>query len=250
MRFETGLGLVKDGPSAVEIGLLLAELPGGEGSYAILSRDDSHFLQAARGGGEEWLVEYHDGPDHCESPRLPLDVTIELFRLYREALPGWRTLVQWKPIPFGKLSSGVRFGPSRAPRLTGPAALGLARMVLLVIACAGVLALYVLGFVPLARWLHLETEAAVELGAGLLLVLICVAAFFGAQDKRTFAPTAVYLLLSGLLLLGVGGYRQRQIARARARCAQQLAEAKDVHQRRVVLTNGTCRDLVEGRVVP
>jgi hypothetical protein len=250
MRFETGFGPAKDDPGAVEIGLLLAELPGGEGSYAILSRDDSHFLQAAGGGEEGWVVEYHDGPDHYESSRQPLDVIIELFRGYREDRPGWRTLVQWKPIPFSRLSSGVRFGPSRPPPASGLATVGLARAALLVIGFGGGALLYVLGFVRLTRPLQLETEAAVELGGGLLLVLIGVAGFLVAKDRRTFAPVAIYLLLGGLGALGAGGYRQRAMMRLRARCAQYLAEAKDVHERRATLANGSCRDLVEGRVPP
>jgi len=250
MRFETGFGPVKDDPGAVEIGLLLAELPGGQDSYAILSRDDSHFLQAAGGGAEGWVVEYHDGPDHYESSRQPLDVIIELYRRYREDQPGWRRLVQWKPIPFGKLSSGLRFGPSRPPPVSRVATVGLARAGLLVTGFGGGALLYVLGFMRLARPLQLETEAAFELGGGLLLVLMSIAGFFVAKDKRTFAPMAIYLVLGGLGALGAGGYRQRQVMRMRARCAQYLAEAKDVHQRRATLANGTCRDLVEGRVPP
>ena len=248
MRFETGFGLVKDDPSAGEVGLLLAELPGGDGSYAILRRDDAHFLQAARGAGEEWVVEYHDGADHCTAFRQPLDVIISLFQLYQQGLQGWRSLVQWKPIPLRRLSAGLRFGPARAPQVSAPLAERLQRAALLVIAYGGGSALLVLGFVPLARALHLETEAAIEVGAGVLFVFICVAGFFFAQDKRESAPVAFYLALCGLVLVGVGGYRQRQIARARARCAQEMAEAKDVHQRRATLVNGVCRDLDEGRI--
>jgi len=104
------------------------------------------------------------------------------------------------------------------------------------------LVIYVFLFMRLTQLLHWESDFAYSIGAGCLLLLIAVLAITPIiRDRRGVAPLAVYVALCGLFFLGQGLYKQYERTQARARCARALAGA-NVHQRLVILSNGSCRE--------
>ena len=118
---------------------------------------------------------------------------------------------------------------------------GVLRALGLLVGVATGLALYVFLLVRLARLLQLDPDVAYSLGAGCLLLLIGVLGMSPIMaDRRGLAPLAVYVAIAGLYFLGQGGYKQYEIAQARARCTRALAGA-DVHQRRLLSTTASCR---------
>ena len=113
-----------------------------------------------------------------------------------------------------------------------PTVPGLLRASATLLGIAAGIVVYTVGFVWLARQLHLDFEAAYWLGFGILLVLIgAIGASPLLSERRSFMPVAVYLLIIGLGGAAAGAYRQFSISRGRAECGRDLADAGSVHQR-------------------
>ncbi len=104
--------------------------------------------------------------------------------------------------------------------------------------------LYVLVVVRVARGLHLDFEPAWWIGGGCLFVLLALLAFTPLmQQRRGFAPVAIYVGLAGLALASSGVYKQYAINHARAECAASIAGVTDVHQRlQILASTSSCRE--------
>ncbi len=100
MDLTTGSGVAVSGPSAAQIAEVLAALPGGIDSYAILSESDLTYMQAAGGPSDGFILEYQAGSieQHYRSVRhdLPLSTVSQAFQLYATGDGSWQKLATWE----------------------------------------------------------------------------------------------------------------------------------------------------------
>ncbi len=100
MRLALGPGDEREDPNAGEIRSALRSLEGGHDSFAILSRDEQHYLQTAGGGPDGFVLEYREGDaEHhfrCVDRRLPLELVVGAFLSYARGDGPPRSLA-WEP---------------------------------------------------------------------------------------------------------------------------------------------------------
>ncbi len=86
MKLVLGPGAEFENPGDAEIREAIRSLPGGHDSFVILSRDEQHYIQAAGGGAEGFILEYREGGwdrhFRCRDTRLPVEVVTEAFLAY------------------------------------------------------------------------------------------------------------------------------------------------------------------------
>ncbi|HYF65959.1 MAG TPA: hypothetical protein VD886_24230 [Herpetosiphonaceae bacterium] len=83
-------------PSAIRNAL--AQVDGVNNSFLILDRDETHFMQAARDPGTDFVVEYRDGDGaHHYQARgtLGFEAAAALFEGYAAGSGDWRGAVEW-----------------------------------------------------------------------------------------------------------------------------------------------------------
>lgn len=81
----------------------IRDLPGGDGSTAILERADGHFIQVA--GGQEdrgfYLLEYREGDAsrhfRCVERQLDADTVVAAFRSYLNGDDDFKRRLEWQP---------------------------------------------------------------------------------------------------------------------------------------------------------
>lgn len=115
MNLETDAGRKLANPSASQIAEELEALSGRADSYAILSRDERSYIQAAGGPSEGFLLEYQEGSieQHYRSTQsnLPLTTVTNAFQLYAADDSSWRSLVPWEHDDLSQHSGGLRLLP-------------------------------------------------------------------------------------------------------------------------------------------
>ncbi len=86
MKLMLGPGAEHEDPGESEIREAIHALPGGHDSFAILSRDEEHYVQAAGGGAEGFILEFRAGGwEHhfrCLDTRLSAERVCEAFVEY------------------------------------------------------------------------------------------------------------------------------------------------------------------------
>ncbi len=99
MNFETNTGRKIADPSASQIAAELASLSGGD-SFAILSRDDLTYVQAAGTRREGFVLEYQEGSldQHYRSTEnnLHLSTVTDVFQLYGAEDSAWQSRTSWR----------------------------------------------------------------------------------------------------------------------------------------------------------
>ena len=128
-----------------------------------------------------------------------------------------------------------RHPPSRSDISPG----GLARALGLGVAVLAGVVTYVFVAVAVSARLHLESESAYWMGAGVLCLLIAAVGWGRYLAGRRLANWSergitLYVLAIGVGMFGFGLWRQRAVADARHRCREALAGADDVHARLLV----------------
>lgn len=135
MRLETEEGEVLEAPSAEAIRLAVEGLGGSRGTFAILTRrdDPAEYLQTS-GGGDAFLVEYHEHDAHFRAAdeALPAGTVAALFQAYARGDPAWGAAQAWRDVTAEVL--GVRH-----PRLRRVAYVALAALVIALVVLAAVL---------------------------------------------------------------------------------------------------------------
>ncbi len=106
MELSTGTGQQFSDPTPAEIAGVLASLPGGEDSFAILEQDDMVYIQTAGGASEAgFVLEYQEGSleRHYRSTNdeLPLETVTRAFQLYAARNPAWKSLTSWEQEDLG-----------------------------------------------------------------------------------------------------------------------------------------------------
>lgn len=86
MKLTLGPGGGRENPGEAEIREAIRSLSGGHDSFVILSRDDQHYIQAAGGGSEGFILEYREGAwdrhFRCQDTALPGEAVTEAFISY------------------------------------------------------------------------------------------------------------------------------------------------------------------------
>ena len=99
MNLETNTGRKLADPSASQIADELAALPGGD-SFAILSRDELTYVQAAGARTEGFVLEYQTGSidQHYRSTdsNLPLSTVTDVFQRYAAEDDSWQSRTAWR----------------------------------------------------------------------------------------------------------------------------------------------------------
>jgi hypothetical protein len=99
MELTTGTGIRIDGPTAEQVAEVLAELPGGADSFAILASSEMTYIQTSGAPAEGFILEYQaDSADHhftALRDDLPLETVVEAFQRYAAGDTSWRSLVNW-----------------------------------------------------------------------------------------------------------------------------------------------------------
>lgn len=89
-----------ESPTGAEIESALRSLPGGQESFAILSRSEQVYVQTSGGRDEGFVLEYRDGSQErhfrCTDPRLPLETVVRAFRAYLEGGTEFRSELEWE----------------------------------------------------------------------------------------------------------------------------------------------------------
>ena len=103
VRLEIGNGQVLSNPTADQVSGVLHALPGADtDSFAILTRDDCHFMQCSGAWKEGFALEYRDGSldahFRCSDEELGLAHVIAAFQAYLAGDDRWRTMFQWRKI--------------------------------------------------------------------------------------------------------------------------------------------------------
>jgi hypothetical protein len=100
MDLTTGAGVAVSDPSAAQIAEVLAALPGGMDSFAILAESELSYMQAAGGPTDGFVLEYQAGSieQHYWSARddLPLSTVTQAFQLYATGDESWQQLATWE----------------------------------------------------------------------------------------------------------------------------------------------------------
>ena len=108
--FGTSGGVAVSDPSAARIEEVLAALPGGMDSFAIIAKSELTYMQAAGGPAAGFVLEYQAGSidHHYWSVRddLPLGTVTQAFQLYATGDESWQSLATWEK----KEISGTFFG--------------------------------------------------------------------------------------------------------------------------------------------
>jgi hypothetical protein len=103
MQLELGTGQIVKDPSLDQIAAALKALPGGDDSFAILSRDEMTYMQTTGSAAGGFELEYQAGStrEHymCTNRQVSLDVTIRVFQLYAQRDVRWLSEVAWEPEP-------------------------------------------------------------------------------------------------------------------------------------------------------
>jgi hypothetical protein len=110
MDLTTGVRVAIANPSAAQISEVLAALPGGMNSFAILAESELTYIQAAGDPVDGFVLEYQAGSieQHYWSVRddLALSTVSQAFQLYATSDASWQQLAIWEK----KEISGSRFG--------------------------------------------------------------------------------------------------------------------------------------------
>ncbi len=100
MNLETGTGRQLADPSASQIAEELAALSSGGDSFAVLSRDELTYIQAAGARSEGFILEYQAGSidQHYRSTdsNLPLSTVTDAFQLYAAEDSSWQSRTTWR----------------------------------------------------------------------------------------------------------------------------------------------------------
>jgi hypothetical protein len=100
VNLETGTGRKLTDPSASQIAEELAALSGGGDSFAVLSRDELTYIQAAGARSEGFVLEYQEGSidQHYRSTEdnLHLSTVTDVFQLYAVGDSAWRSRATWR----------------------------------------------------------------------------------------------------------------------------------------------------------
>ena len=100
MHLKLGRGADLEDPSEAQIEAALRALPGGLDSFAILARNDQHYIQAAGGPADGFVLEYRDGKEaeHYRSSRTGLspDEAVAAFLSYRRGDDAYRHSLGWE----------------------------------------------------------------------------------------------------------------------------------------------------------
>lgn len=96
-------------PSAAQIAAALANLPGGDESFAILAVGPQTYVQVAGSPVEGFTLEYRDGSEekHFEAIGSPIDLGLvtSVFQKYAAGDSSWQSLVSWQPWTAGSLGT-------------------------------------------------------------------------------------------------------------------------------------------------
>jgi hypothetical protein len=94
-------------PLAAQITDALANRPGGNESFAILSIDPQTYVQVAGSPVDGFTLEYRDGGEekHFEAIGSPIDLRLvtSVFQKYAAGDASWQSLVSWQPLTSGSL---------------------------------------------------------------------------------------------------------------------------------------------------
>ena len=113
MKLKLSTGKTLEDLSEDSIAHALSTLPGGEDSWAILQKDELHYMQTCESGqgertwGEGFILEYQDGSldSHykCVDDNLELSAIERAFQLYFKGDDRWRTEYEWQPVDLPNL---------------------------------------------------------------------------------------------------------------------------------------------------
>lgn len=100
MQLEAGGTVQFDDPDPLLVEATLRTLHQHEEPFAILSRDDTHFLQTAMDLDRLFGLEYQDGSidNHYSAVRhdLDLETIVRVFTLYAQGDERWQTELEWE----------------------------------------------------------------------------------------------------------------------------------------------------------
>jgi hypothetical protein len=110
MELSTATGNPIMSPSPEEIESVLAGLPGGLDSFAILSQSELTYMQAAKGSERGFVLEYQTGSidqHYWSAGYLPLPTVTEAFQLYAVGDPSWINLSEWEKKEISQNAAGT-----------------------------------------------------------------------------------------------------------------------------------------------
>jgi hypothetical protein len=113
VKLELSTGKVLEDLSAETIAHALATLPAGDDSWAVLQKDEMHYMQTGgpaqgeRTWGDGFVLEYQEGSldSHyrCVQEDLELSAIQRAFQLYFEDDDRWRTEYEWQLLDLSSL---------------------------------------------------------------------------------------------------------------------------------------------------
>ena len=107
MKLELGTGKVLDCVSEERIAHALSRLPGGDDSFAILHKDEHHYMQTDGSALDGFILEYQDGAldrhHRCVDDNLELLAIQRAFQLYFNGDDRWLTEFEWQPVDLSNL---------------------------------------------------------------------------------------------------------------------------------------------------